>query len=96
MTSTKRAGQARPKDLQGIRQRGSAYQVRVYGGADPVTGRPVMLSGTAMSEKEAIRLRNRFRGEVAEDKSARTTATVAYLIREWLAQHRADEDTVKD
>ena len=43
MTSTKRARQARPKDLQGIRQRGSAYQVRVYGGADPVTGRPVLL-----------------------------------------------------
>ena len=72
MTTTKRAGGARPKDLQGIRQRGGTYQVRVYGGRDPVTGRPVMLTGSAASEKEAVRLRNRFRGEVAEHKSART------------------------
>ncbi|MBV9142968.1 MAG: hypothetical protein JO115_18995 [Pseudonocardiales bacterium] len=32
-----------PKDLTGIRQRGGRYQIRLFGGHDPVTGNPVRL-----------------------------------------------------
>lgn len=90
------AGRRGSKDLRGIRQRGSTYQVRVFGGPDPVTGKPVMLTGTAADEAAAIRMRDRFRAEVSADKAARTRATVAYLIREWLHTRASDHDMVYD
>lgn len=43
-----------PKDLPGIRQRGGTYQVRLFGGLDPVTGKQVMLTGSAEDEDAAI------------------------------------------
>lgn len=43
-----------PKDLTGIRQRGGTYQVRLFGGCDPVTGKQVMLTGSAVDEDTAI------------------------------------------
>ena len=49
------------KDLQDIRLRGGPYQVRVYGGRDPETGRQAILTGSAQYERNAIRLRDRFR-----------------------------------
>jgi hypothetical protein len=51
----------RAKDLRGIRERGQSYQVRVFSGTDPLTGKEVYLTGSAQTEKEAIRLRNRLR-----------------------------------
>ncbi|MGH3685165.1 MAG: hypothetical protein ACRDRU_04890 [Pseudonocardiaceae bacterium] len=54
------------KDLTGIRQRGGTYQVRLVGGQDPVTGKQVMLTGSAEDEDAAITLRDRFRRQVAE------------------------------
>jgi hypothetical protein len=46
-----------PKDLTGIRPRGGRYQIRLFGGQDPVTGKQVMLSGSAEDEDAAIKLR---------------------------------------
>jgi integrase len=40
-------------DLTGIRQRGGKFQVRIFGGIDPVTGKQVMLTGSADSQDEA-------------------------------------------
>ena len=40
-------GKQAPKDVTGIRRRGGRYQVRLFGGQDPVTGRQVMLTGSA-------------------------------------------------
>jgi integrase len=40
----------------GIRERGGVYQVRVYVGADPVTGERVDLTGTAATERDAEKL----------------------------------------
>ncbi|MCU1610900.1 MAG: hypothetical protein JWM45_2816, partial [Pseudonocardiales bacterium] len=47
-----------PKDLTGIRQRGGRYQIRLFGGQDPVTGKQVMLTGSAEDEVAAIKLRD--------------------------------------
>ena len=33
-------------DLTGIRQRGNRYQVRIFGGTDPATGRQLILTRT--------------------------------------------------
>lgn len=55
-------GKQNPKDLTGIRQRGGSYQMRIFGGQDPVTGKQVMLTGSADSEDVAIKLRGQVRG----------------------------------
>lgn len=66
------------------RLRGGSYQVRVYDGRDPETGKQVILTGSAQDEPGAIRLRNRFRADIAGNKSPRTTGTVgALLTRGW-------------
>ncbi|MEO7194976.1 MAG: hypothetical protein ABIZ05_09155 [Pseudonocardiaceae bacterium] len=79
-----------PKDLTGIRQRGGTYQVRLLGGQDPVTGKQVMLTGSAQDEDGAIKLRDKFRRQVAEATAARTSVTLGYLLDEWLACHQVE------
>ncbi|MGH3966450.1 MAG: hypothetical protein ACRDRY_24935 [Pseudonocardiaceae bacterium] len=59
-----------PKDLTGIRQRGGRYQIRLFGGQDPVTGKQVMLTGSAEDEDAAIKLRDKFRAGRAGDGRA--------------------------
>jgi integrase len=82
-----------PKDLTGIRQRGSTYQVRVSGGYDPVTGRQLFLTGSADTEDAAIVLRDQLRGQVRDNTAARTNVTLGYLLDEWLAGHQVEETT---
>jgi integrase len=82
-----------PKDLTGIRQRGGRYQIRLFGGQDPVTGKQVMLTGSAEDEDSAIKLRDKFRRQVAEATAARTSVTLGYLLDEWLAGHQVEETT---
>ena len=89
MTGRKR----RERDLTGIRQRGGTYQVRIFGGADPVTGKQVMLTGSAQSETAAIELRDRFRQQVRERTAARMNATLGYLLDEWLPGHQVEDNT---
>jgi integrase len=86
----------RAKELRGIRQRGQSYQVRVFGGIDPLTGKDVYLTGSAQTERDAIRLRDRLRSEVAENRSTRTSGTLGHLLREWLDQHPGEKETVDD
>jgi hypothetical protein len=45
-------------DLTGIRQRGGTFQVRVFIGNDPVTGKKVMVTGSADTQSGAIELRD--------------------------------------
>ncbi len=82
-----------PKDLTGIRQRGGRYQIRLFGGQDPVTGKQVMLTGSAEDEDAAIKLRDKFRRQVAEATAARTSVTLGYLLDQWLADHQVEETT---
>jgi integrase len=82
-----------PKDLTGIRQRGSTYQVRISGGYDPVTGRQLFLSGSADTEDAAIVLRDGLRRQVQEATAARTNVTLGYLLDEWLSGHQVEETT---
>ena len=82
-----------PKDLTGIRPRGGTYQVRLFGGQDPVTGKQVMLTGSADDEDAAIKLRDKFRRQVADATAARTSVTLGYLLDEWLAGHQVEETT---
>jgi integrase len=96
MTSSEGTAKDRSEDLRDIRQRGPNYQVRVFTGYDPVTGKQVFLAGSAPTKRAAIKLRNQFRGEVAASKSTRTGATLAHLLREWLDSHDAAETTLSN
>lgn len=96
MAETRTARPTRARDLADIRERGGSWQVRVYGGRDPVTGKQLILTGSATDEKAAIRLRNKLRREVESHKSARTNVSVRHLLTAWLDQHPADPETVQD
>ncbi|HET9258175.1 MAG TPA: hypothetical protein VFO16_23670 [Pseudonocardiaceae bacterium] len=82
-----------PKDLTGIRQRGGTYQVRISAGYDPVTGRQLMLSGSADTEDAAIVTRDQLRQQVRDNTAARTNVTLGYLLDEWLSGHQVEETT---
>jgi hypothetical protein len=82
-----------PKDLTGIRQRGGTYQVRVSAGYDAVTGRQLMLSGSADTEEAAIVIRDQLRQQVRDNTAARTNVTLGYLLDEWLSGHQVEETT---
>jgi hypothetical protein len=84
MTSRKR----KAADLTGIRQRGARFQVRIFGGIDPATGRKLILTGSAATE--ALALRDGFRKQVADHTAVRTNVTLRVLLAEWLVGHLWD------
>jgi integrase len=68
-----------------IRQRGDGYQVRVYAGLDPLTGKERKVSRTAKTKREAERLERRLMTEAADGRHRGTTAkTMAELVDQWL------------
>ena len=80
MTARKRSS----ADLTGIRQRGRTYQVRVFGGTDPVIGKQLVLTGSAETQAAAIVLRDGHRKQVRERTAVRAGVTLGYLLDEWL------------
>jgi integrase len=76
-----------------IREHHGSYQVRVSAGTDPVTGERVRLQGTAPTKKEAEKLQTKLLAEADSYRSARTNATLGYLLERWLPQHDVDEHT---
>jgi integrase len=58
-----------------------------------VTGDRLRLQGTAPTMREAERLRTKLLGEADSFRSARTNASVGYLLDRWLPQHDVDENT---
>jgi hypothetical protein len=76
-------------DLTGIRQRGSRFQVRIFGGVDPATGKQLILTGSAATEAEAVALRDGFRKQVADHTAVRTNVTLRVLLTEWLTVTRS-------
>lgn len=85
----------RTTDMDQIRTRGNSYQVNVYAGLDPLTGKRVYLSGSSTDLAQARRIRNKFRAEVDEQRHARTKGTVRTAFREWLKTHEVEASTRK-
>jgi integrase len=85
----------RSNDMTQIRKRGNSYQVTVYAGLDPVTGKRVYLSDSTTDPAQARRIRNKFRTQVDEQRHARTKGTVRTAFREWLATHQVEPNTRK-
>jgi integrase len=69
-----------------IRQRRNGYQVIVYAGIDPVTGRQRQITRQVKGKREAERLEAKLRAEVADGRYRGTAArTVAELLDVWLS-----------
>ena len=74
-----------------MRQRGSAWELRVYLGADRVTGKQRCATKTVRAGKrEAQRLLNEMKVEAERGLATRTTATVGELLDRWLELARED------
>lgn len=76
-----------------IRQRGNSFQVLMYAGVDPLTGRELRLTESTSDEAEAQRILNRFRAQVDTQQNARTKATLCAAIDAWLRIHEVEENT---
>jgi integrase len=66
-----------------IQKRGDRWRVVVQGKPDPVTGRRRQLSGSAMSEREAVAVERQLRLQVA--KGFHDQVTLATVVGEWWA-----------
>jgi integrase len=69
-----------------IRPRRGGYQVIVYAGIDPVTGRQRQIARQVKGKREAERLEAKLRAEVADGRHRGSSArTVGELLDEYLA-----------
>lgn len=66
-----------------IQKRGSRWRVVVQGGRDPISGRRHQLSGSAATEREAVRLERQLR--LQAEGHAVGAVTLAELVDEWWA-----------
>ncbi|HEY9390852.1 MAG TPA: hypothetical protein VIR27_13950, partial [Mycobacteriales bacterium] len=55
------SAESRPRG--NIRRRGASFQVRVYAGTDPLTGKPHYLTGSSTDEREARRILTRLQAQ---------------------------------
>lgn len=85
-----------PRRTRGhVRRRGNSFQVLVYAGTDPVTGRARYLTESTKDEKQTDAIMRRLLTEVDEHRNVRTTATLAVAIDAWLRVHEVEENTRK-
>ena len=77
-----------------IRKRGNSYQVLLYAGVDPLTGRELRMVESTTDRAEATRILNRMRAEVQAQQHARTRATLGAALDAWLRVHEAEETTL--
>ena len=78
-----------------IRRRGRSFQVLVYAGTDPVTGRSNYLTESSTDEKQAEKILRRLVAEVEAQRVASTKATLATAVDSWLRVHEAEANTLR-
>lgn len=76
-----------------VRKRGNSYQVLVYQGVDPVTGKDSYLTESTRDEKKVPEIRSRLLAKVDRQRNAATKATLSYALDVWLEVHEADDST---
>lgn len=85
---------SRSRRQQGsIRRRGNSFQVSVYAGDDPVTGRRHYLTGSSTDEAEAKRILRRLVAQVTEQRHSKTRADLRTTIEAWLGTHELEDTT---
>lgn len=81
------------KDMTGIRKRGNSYRVYMFAGYDPITRKRVYLDHSTQDRDEAIEKRDKFRAQIAEQRSAPTKTTFRQAVVEWLKTHEIEQTT---
>ncbi len=76
-----------------MRRRGNSYQVLVYAGTDPLTGKELRLTESTTDEAEAYRVLRRLSAQVDEQTHARTKATFRAAMEAWLRVHEVEDTT---
>ncbi|WP_207908697.1 hypothetical protein [Pseudonocardia endophytica] len=76
-----------------VRKRGNSFQVIVYAGIDPVTGRKLHLRGSSTDEAEANRILRKLVAQVNAQRHAKTRASLQTTIEAWLDTHELAEST---
>ncbi|NYE71904.1 tyrosine-type recombinase/integrase [Microlunatus parietis] len=76
------------------RKRGNSYEIRVYGGVDPLTGEDRYLTASTTDEREVEKIKTRLLAEVDQQRSTPTKAALGHLLDSWLDVHDADETTI--
>jgi integrase len=78
-----------------IRKRGRSYQVLVYAGTDPVTGKWNYLTESTTNEKQAQKILRRLTAQVEEQRVAQTKATLGTAMDAWLKIHEVEANTLR-
>jgi integrase len=86
---------ARRRPRGHVRRRGNSFQVLVYAGVDPVTGKANYLTGSTRDERQVDSIMRRLLGDVDEQRNARTKATFGAAVDAWLRVHDAEPTTLK-
>lgn len=84
---------AKRRSRGGIRQRGASFQVIVFAGRDPLTGRKLYLRESTTDEAEARRILRRLTAQVDEQRHAKTNASFRVAMEAWLRTHEVEETT---
>jgi integrase len=87
------AGPRRPRGH--IRKRGSSYQVLVYAGVDPLTGKDHYLTESTPDEAQAQKILTRLLATVDDHRNPRTKATLGAALEAWLRTHDAEATTLE-
>lgn len=86
-----KAGGRRQRGM--IRRRGKSFQVVVYAGIDPLTGRKIHLRESTTDEAEARRILTRLTSQVDQQRHAKTNATFRVAMEAWLRTHELEQTT---
>ena len=77
-----------------VRRRGGSFQVLVYAGVDPLTGKDHYLTESTRDEGQAQKILTRLLAQVDERRNPRTRATLGAALEAWLRTHEAEESTL--
>jgi integrase/DNA-binding transcriptional regulator YhcF (GntR family) len=86
----------RKRERGSVRQRGGSYEVRVYAGSDPLTKKPIYLTGTCDSPDEAEKLRTKFLSQVDEKRNPKRKANIGQILDQYIAVAKLDDRTRED
>ncbi len=87
-----------PRRRRSVRTRGNSLQVRVFSGADPVTGRDLYLTSTVRgtdrtAQREAQKELTRLLRQVDEQRTPNSTVSLGHALDEWLRTAELEETT---
>ncbi|GAA2755894.1 tyrosine-type recombinase/integrase [Actinopolymorpha rutila] len=77
-----------------VRRRGNSFQVLVYSGVDPLTGKDSYLTESTKDERQVEKIRTRLLAQVDQQRQATTKASLAYVLDSWLDVHEAEPTTL--